>query len=189
MAREQPPAERKAHPFAARFPMMDEEDLAELAADIKKNGQQMPIVVDGEGQIIDGRNRLEACRRAGVEPIFEELAGGDPVDFILSLNVRRRHLTKGQRAMAVAMAYQEPAKGGPGKKGINPEIISWFTTRYLQQARVVLAIARNTWSISVDPKFWRDEAPLAPGKLRTVAAILEQIAKLLEARGAHETRR
>ena len=153
MAREQSPAERKSHPFAARFPLMDEEDLAELAADIKKNGQQMPIVVDGEGQIIDGRNRMEACRRAGVEPIFEELDGGDPVDFILSLNVRRRHLTKGQRAMAVAMAYQEPAKGGRGKKGINPEIISGFTTRYLQQARVVLAIARNTWSIRSTPNF------------------------------------
>ena len=108
MAREQPPAEKKAHPFAARFPMMDEEDLTELAADIKKNGQQMPIVVDGEGQIVDGRNRLEACRRAGVEPIFEELVIGDPVDFVLSLNVRRRHLTKGQRAMAVAMAPAAP---------------------------------------------------------------------------------
>jgi hypothetical protein len=38
------------------------------------------------------------------------------VGFILSQNVNRRHLSAGQRAMAVAVAYPEPEKGGRGKK-------------------------------------------------------------------------
>jgi hypothetical protein len=40
----------------------------------------------------------------GVEPDFVELGGSDPVAFILSANLARRHMTKGQRAMAGVMA-------------------------------------------------------------------------------------
>ena len=36
----------------------------------------------------------------GVEPDFVELSGSDPVAFIISANLARRHMTKGQRAMA-----------------------------------------------------------------------------------------
>jgi ParB-like nuclease domain len=85
--------------------MMPDEDLDELAEDIKSDGQLHPIIVDKDGILIDGRNRLEACRRVGVEPTFERLPDGiDPVAFILSNNITRCHLTKGQKAMAAAMA-------------------------------------------------------------------------------------
>ena len=39
-----------------------------------------------------------------MEPDFVELNGSDPVAFILSANLARRHMTKGQRAMAGVMA-------------------------------------------------------------------------------------
>jgi ParB-like chromosome segregation protein Spo0J len=58
------------HPLADLFPMMEPDDLAALADDIKANGLQQPIVVDDAGVLIDGRNRLAACKRAGVEPIY-----------------------------------------------------------------------------------------------------------------------
>lgn len=96
--------QRAVHPVAALFPMMTDDELDDLAADIKANGQLHPIVVDKDGTVIDGRNRLEGCRRAGREPTFTTLNGQDPVAFILSANVARRHLTKGQQAMAVARA-------------------------------------------------------------------------------------
>ena len=50
--------------------------------------------------MIDGRNRLEGWERAQVEPTFITLNGQDPVAFIISSNVTRRHLSKGQQAMA-----------------------------------------------------------------------------------------
>lgn len=92
------------HPVAALFPMLSGRELDDLGADIKENGLHHPIVRDASGQLIDGRNRYAACRRAGVEPTFTTLNGQEPVAFILSQNLARRHMTQGQRAVAVAKA-------------------------------------------------------------------------------------
>src|SRR5258705_856322 len=94
--------EFKVHPVAEMFPMMSDEELDELAEDIKQNGQLLPIIVK-DGLIIDGRNRLEACRRAGVEAEYQELGGQDSIGLIFSANVERRHLTPSQRAMACVL--------------------------------------------------------------------------------------
>jgi hypothetical protein len=47
------------------------------------------------------RNRLKACKIAGVKPRFERLNGGDLVAYILSSN-DCRDLTQDQRAMIAA---------------------------------------------------------------------------------------
>jgi hypothetical protein len=56
---------------------------------------------------------------------------------ILSANVNRRHLSKGQRAMAVAMLYPEPNAAGRGEKK-NPKLSLGFSEQYISQARTVL---------------------------------------------------
>jgi ParB-like chromosome segregation protein Spo0J len=129
----------KVHPAAEIFPMMTEDELNELAQDIKVNGQRFPIVRDKEGLLVDGRNRLEACSRAGVEPKFDTLNGEDPVAFILSANIARRHLNKGQQAMAVAKIYPEATeKGGRGKTSVFNTDVS---KEYITKARAVLRYA------------------------------------------------
>jgi hypothetical protein len=77
------------HPAADIFPMMTDDELQELAADIAENGLQVPIVLDHTGKVlIDGRNRLEACKIAQVEPQFETLPEStDIVAFIISINI------------------------------------------------------------------------------------------------------
>lgn len=114
---------RAVHPVADLFPMMTDDELADLAADISANGLIHPIVIDDAGQLIDGRNRLAACALAGVEPTFTTLNGHDPVAFILSANVTRRHLSKGQAAMVVAQARliskQQTQREAAASAGVN----------------------------------------------------------------------
>jgi ParB-like chromosome segregation protein Spo0J len=103
----------KVHPAADLFPMMGETELAELAADIAASGQREPIAITPKDEVLDGRNRLAACKIAKVTPITKLVETDDPVAYVVSLNVKRRNLTVGQRAIAAAESW--PMFGGPPK--------------------------------------------------------------------------
>ena len=111
------------HPLAKLLPMMPTSELAELAADIKENGQQEPIVLL-DGKIIDGRSRYEACGIAGVEPLTRQYDpatdGDDALAFVLTRNIFRRHLTPSQRAIAIVNLHkqQKAQKEGSAEKRI-----------------------------------------------------------------------
>ena len=96
----------KAHPAAAIFPLMQEDELQRLADDIKQNGQHEDVVLTREGLILDGRNRAAACELAEVplKTTVWEGVPGEELQFVLSRNVHRRHLNESQRAMAAALA-------------------------------------------------------------------------------------
>jgi ParB-like chromosome segregation protein Spo0J len=96
--------ERSAHPVAELFPMLADEELQELAEDIKQRGQLHPIVLDSQGRILDGRNRHAACLLVDVEPQFVTFDGDDPDGYALAVNIARRHLTTGARAVIAAQA-------------------------------------------------------------------------------------
>jgi N6-adenosine-specific RNA methylase IME4 len=100
----------RVHPAANLFPLMEGEPYTQLVSDIAMNGLRQPITVAG-GAILDGRNRLRACLDAGVEPRFEEFVGNDPLLFVLSTNLHRRHLNESQRAM-VASKLENMGHGG-----------------------------------------------------------------------------
>lgn len=103
-------SDRTAHPAADLFPLMGADELASLAEDIKANGLRQPVVLDADGRVLDGRNRLRACEAAGVEPQFVTVeAEVDPVALVVSLNVKRRNMTASQRAVSAA----EEAKISP----------------------------------------------------------------------------
>ena len=94
--------EYEFHEAANIFPL-DEEHLDELAADIKAHGLQVPIELL-DGLIIDGRRRYLACGRVKVEPEFRNVKTDDPVSYVLSLNLQRRHLTTSQAARCAMRA-------------------------------------------------------------------------------------
>jgi predicted RNA methylase len=75
-----------------------DDELQELADDIAANGLRNPIVML-DGRILDGRNRYIACKLARVEPRFTEFDGDDPIGWVVSQNLVRRHLTASQRAV------------------------------------------------------------------------------------------
>ena len=100
------------HPIADRFPLLSEAELAKLARDIEDNGLLEPIVI-WQGQLIDGRNRLAACRLLDIEPPTREWEGDedDLVRWIISKNILRRHLTPGQRAELIVECNEVLARG------------------------------------------------------------------------------
>ncbi|WOC17403.1 hypothetical protein MP213Fo_29160 [Pseudochrobactrum sp. MP213Fo] len=95
------PTPYPAHPLADLFPMIAEAERTMLADDITAHGQHEPILLL-EGMVLDGRNRQWACIHAGIKPVYEDYSGTDPLNFVLSKNLHRRHLTESQRALVAA---------------------------------------------------------------------------------------
>jgi len=91
------------HPLCTLFPRLIGAEFEALKADIAAHGQREPIVVHA-GFILDGGNRYRACVEVGIEPALKEFTGDNPVSFVLSANLHRRHLTPGQQAAIVASA-------------------------------------------------------------------------------------
>ena len=90
--------EMEFHKYSNIFPMIDGEKLQELKRDIKENGLLQPIILY-ENKILDGRNRYNACKELGIKPEFKNYDGNKPLEFVISLNLKRRHLTADQRAV------------------------------------------------------------------------------------------
>jgi ParB-like chromosome segregation protein Spo0J len=138
-----------AHPVAALFPMMTDAELDDLAADIKATGQQFPITLSAEGEeLIDGRNRREACRRAGVEPKFEFLLPGeDATRFIVSANLKRRHLdADGKRKVIAELLKIDPARSDRAiakETGASPSTVG-TARKELEQAGEVSKLDTRT---------------------------------------------
>lgn len=101
--------------------MMADADLRELSIDIKAHGLRDAITTL-DGKILDGRNRHRACELAGVVPTFEEFIGDDPLGFVISHNLHRRHLTESQRAMVGAKWAKLKRGGESGIHKTNPPI-------------------------------------------------------------------
>ena len=111
------------HPAADLFPMMSDDELDDLAADIRKHDLCSPVVLLDRA-VLDGRNRLEAAERAGIElfkpdgsPVWRyfKTVGGDsdfdPVAYVVSANIHRRHLTaEKKRELIAALLKDDPAR-------------------------------------------------------------------------------
>jgi len=107
------------HEAANIFPMMEGDSFDELVSDVKKNGLHEDIELL-DGKILDGRNRHSACTMSGVKPRFKIVTTDDPVAYVLSKNLHRRHLTPSQASMVAARArdyYDKQAKERLKTKG------------------------------------------------------------------------
>lgn len=120
--------EYQIHSAAELFPSMSEEDFAQLKADIEQNGQKMPILVY-RNRIVDGRERLRACRELGIEPEYKDVGKLDvpTQSYIVSQNLHRRHLNDSQRAMIAARLSNT-------KKGANQHTAEAVSQKQAAQA-------------------------------------------------------
>ena len=108
------------HPACARFPKMPDAEIDGLAKSIKEDGQTDPAVIS-DGVLLDGRHRIAACFKLGIDVDVVEFDGepGTEVAWILAKNFRRRHLNTGQKAMIAASflpGFQAKAKVRQARK-------------------------------------------------------------------------
>lgn len=89
------------HKYADLFPAISGSEFEEFKKDIIQNGLRESIWLY-EGKILDGRNRYRACVETDTQPIFRHYLGNDPLGFVVSLNLKRRHLDTAQRAMVAS---------------------------------------------------------------------------------------
>lgn len=102
-------SEVKVNDMADVFPMIGEE-WSTFVADVAAQGVVNPIVWSTDGStLVDGRNRLRAWLELGntIEscPSRRLAEGEDEYAFIISANIARRSMNKGQLVMAAARAY------------------------------------------------------------------------------------
>lgn len=87
------------HRFATLFPPMTASEFLELVADIKAKGQRVPITTveeDGVTYTLEGIHREKACLQLGIAPTYTLYLGDDPLGYVVSANMVRRHLTGSQ---------------------------------------------------------------------------------------------
>ena len=102
----------EAHRLASYFPIMEDEKFEKFKEDIKENGQLEPIITF-DNQILDGLNRYRACTELGITPQFKAYGGKDPLHYVVSVNVHRRHMSVSQLAMVATEMlpeFEEEAK-------------------------------------------------------------------------------
>src|SRR5579859_1779506 len=87
----------KFHPLANLFPMLSDKELDELGSDIKANGQVETVKLH-RGMVLDGRNRYTACGKFNIGVRTEIFEGSDreALAWVISKNLKRRHLTESQ---------------------------------------------------------------------------------------------
>src|SRR3990167_518144 len=106
----------KFHPCCEMFPRMEAKEFSEFVADIKARGQRDPVIVDQDGLVVDGRNRVLACEALGIEPKVKAAKFPDPAaraEYIVSANIMRRNMTVSARARHLARLTKEVKKGRP----------------------------------------------------------------------------
>jgi site-specific DNA-methyltransferase (adenine-specific) len=118
----------RIHKVAKLFPPMSDEEFAAFKADVAANGLREPVWTY-QGEVIDGRNRLRACKELGIEVPTRAWDGGDGspealVTFVVGQNLNRRHLTTDQKATlavdieaALAKAAKERQREGGARGG------------------------------------------------------------------------
>ena len=127
------------HPLCSIFPEMPDAEFDALRDDIEQHGQRDAIVL-WDGQILDGRHRMQACLALGIEPKFRtvEMSWEEAKAYVLSVNLTRRHLDASQRAI-VASRMATLKKGRPSTED-NASIDALSVTQ--QEAADALNVGR-----------------------------------------------
>jgi hypothetical protein len=94
-----------------QLPELSQDDFDVLKDSIRAYGQQIPILLDQHGHVLDGNHRMRACRDLGIEPLTRTITVDDDqqgaaIGFVV--NLARRQLTaKDKRSVVAAALFRD----------------------------------------------------------------------------------
>ncbi|MBT3377469.1 MAG: hypothetical protein HN742_34675 [Lentisphaerae bacterium] len=143
------------HPLADLLPRMSKNEFTELKESIEVDELQNPIVLF-QGKILDGRNRHDACERAGKPLAFLEFVGTEQqaLTYVLSSNQFRRKLSTSQCAV---VAFD-----------IMPKIAERVNSKRIEKIRQAMLLRSSGKTLEISPKTTDDAAK--PISSRAIAA-------------------
>jgi hypothetical protein len=92
------------HPYALLLPPLTGEEYAALKADIAEHGVLYPVILDGDGRVLDGVHRERIAAELGIElptATHSGLSDERKLHLAVGLNMRRRHLDADRRRSLV----------------------------------------------------------------------------------------
>lgn len=115
---------------AGRIPTIEDAEMEALVSDMREHGQRVPIVLalfpENHFELLDGRHRLEALRRLGAKDVTYTItpvrSAVDAFREVISLNVRRRHLSESQRALLGASLVHEYEAESGSRRGFRTDL-------------------------------------------------------------------
>lgn len=157
------------HPLAQIFPAMTSDEYAELRDSIGETGLQQPITV-WQGQIIDGMHRYQACLEMQREAHFRFLEDSDdPVAYVISANINRRHLDASQRGIIGYKLSQWSKRGGrrelyprTGRKSAEPLFSDKSGKPFFNQKEAARLLNIDDKTIYRAGKIFSDDGTAAP---------------------------
>jgi ParB-like chromosome segregation protein Spo0J len=158
--------ELQPHALASLFPGIPDDELQALADDIRAHGQREPVLTF-EGKVLDGWNRVRACRLIGRKPWLMEFdpvsAKMTPEALVISANLRRRHLSVGQMsAIVVELSERIEREGGNMRDAFNGE---FGANRAAQTGRPKAVLTAAAEMIGIDERRGREA-----GAVKTASA-------------------
>jgi hypothetical protein len=162
----------RVHPMAELLPLLEGEEFGQLVEDIRINGLREPIAFTPDGQLLDGRNRYRACMEIGVDP-QSKIVDAEPVAYVLSANIHRRHLTDRQRVVIGARIANREWGSNQHKTKEPPTGNSSRSTPSREQTADLLKVGRR----SID----RCKEVLATGTESLVEAVADDVVSINKA--------
>ena len=104
------------HALSALFMDISSDEFDALKSDVSQNGFTDPTIIVCDGQVLDGWHRYRVATELALLDRLDFVdIEGDPVAFVISKNLHRRHLTASQRAQIVVEANEWNSHGGDRK--------------------------------------------------------------------------
>lgn len=160
-------------PYADLLPPLKTSEREALAADIKANGVLHPVVIDEDGNILDGHHRYAIDRNAPTVTV-QGLSEEEKQAYTIRANLARRNLSL-EQTRAVEKRQREIAK----------KLRDTDAKRWTQQAvAALLGVARNTVSVWFSTNVSDDngtKAPTPDARVKLNTAAKEAVVARLEA--------